>query len=439
MPSMHAATITVAPVDAIKTSAPRSTGGKDKPRKPASPGQILVVLAFGLLLVAALTIPYNDAWRDKSYQKLSLAELADNAAAHPTDPLVLFWYGRRLNDEGRVQEARTVLEQAAHLAPDTTRIRDQWAQTQLVTGQVGEAYSQLKQFAVTHPQDAEAHLLLGKLHFTLGADRLAEESLRTATRLAPEETEAWALLGDLYQRNNRNAEAVEALQTSLRLQPNRAGAQAALGHLLAENDPKSANAALQRAVTLDPANAEYHREWADILHRQGNNEQAEVQAREALRLAAQDAEAHLILGQCLLARNQLDEAERSLIQAADLSPFAPQPALELQRLYGRLQNKIKAEEWARRYSDRQAVASEGRALSELLLQNPRSAALHHKMAKHQALLGNVEACVSHTARALGAPPDAPAVVSAVAAQLRAVGRTAQAATLEHQMATSASK
>lgn len=401
-------------------------------RKQLSPVQAIAVIAIGGIVIAGLAVPYTDWWREDKYQSLSL-ETLEKEKASSSDPILLYWLGKRLNEQGKYSEAATILEKAAQIDPASARIRDAWAQSSLASGRAGEAFAQLKQFASMYPNNAQAHLLLGKLHVTLGADELAESTLKEALRLNPKLADAWALLGDVYQRGEQTQEAVNALHKSLEINPNRAASYATLGAVLRKNDPKAAEDALGRAVTLEPKDTSYRRELADLLLRQGKFTEAEAEARETLQQSPEDGAALLVLGRCLLERNATSEARAPLETAAELAPFDPVPAQNLQRLYTRLGDTAKTSEWAKQYQERQAVATEGRRLSDALLKDRLDKDLNRQMARYQAKLGKVEDCIHHMAIALGTRLDAPEVLLSAGQDLKATNHPQEARTLARQV------
>jgi Flp pilus assembly protein TadD len=394
---------------------------------------VAACLFVGLLLaLTLLVLPRTDAWREGEFSRRTLPALEALARERGDDPVLLYWLGRRLSEAGRHRDAATVLESAVARDPLSARVRDAWAEALLATGNAPVAFSQLKQFVALKPGDANARLMLGKLHATLGADSLAEPEIREALRLRPDLAEAWSLLGDIQYRAAREEEAVTSLRRAVELAPTRAADHATLGRILAGRDPDAAGRAFDRAVALVPADPSFLSDRAAFHARYGRYERAEADAREAARLAPEDADARLTLGRSLLERGATGEARAPLERAAELAPFDPRPAQLLRRLCERSGDRAGAATWGKRYDERQAVADAGRRLRDGLLKTPTDRGLHRKMARHQARLGKAEECARHLAFALSAPLDA-ALLRAVADEFRAVGRVEQAEVIEKQI------
>jgi tetratricopeptide (TPR) repeat protein len=111
-------------------------------------------LLLGAATIGAVGLPYSDFYRERRLASLSLAQLVAEQQNKQNDPLYLYFLGRRLIEQGEHEKAAPVLEQAVGLNPQSSRTRDAWAQAQLGSGRVSEAFGQLKQFAGTNPQSA---------------------------------------------------------------------------------------------------------------------------------------------------------------------------------------------------------------------------------------------------------------------------------------------
>src|SRR5436305_8033491 len=107
-------------------------------QSPASPGRargrqrVALIGAVAALLagVAGLAVqsPAYHEWR-VSHQ--SLPALLRERGRHPQDPVVLYYIGRRLDQQGRFSEADGNLRNAVGLDPDSPRYRDEWARALL--------------------------------------------------------------------------------------------------------------------------------------------------------------------------------------------------------------------------------------------------------------------------------------------------------------------
>ena len=92
--------------------------------------------------------------------------------------------------------------------------------------------------------------------------------------------------------------AETAFRATLTINPYDAGARANLGRLLAgENDWKQAAFQLQKAVQLDPADANAHMAYSVVLMQMGRLPEAEKEAEAAVKADPESSQANDLLGQ----------------------------------------------------------------------------------------------------------------------------------------------
>lgn len=114
------------------------------------------------------------------------------------------------------------------------------------------------------------------------------------------------------------------------------------GEPLPEQDRANMKAMLQRAVSLDPANARAHLTLGHLLQEEGNFKGAAREFRETLRLNPDLARAHAGLGRALLAAGRRDDAAREFRMF--LKTVKPTPAN--QRLIEKVRHKLQELEGA---------------------------------------------------------------------------------------------
>lgn len=378
---------------------------------------LLCVLLIGAS--AARVVRYSSWYEERRFSRLPLSHLErEYRKLGDENPILLYYLGRRLNQQQRFAEAVPILEQAVLLDPETPRLRDEWARALLGDGRTTVAFGQLRQFAGTNPRSAPAHLILGKFYLTQRSLERAEEELERAVKLAPSLAEGWSHLASTRLALKKIEKAHAAAETAVRLKPDNQANHLMLAALLARmNRQDEARQVYEQAVALPTAGALLHREYAVWLlsagTRSGDVALAEAEARRALALDSNDFAAHLALGRALARAGKDTLAIEPLRRAATLAADDPAPALALSHSLHRARHTEKARQWKRVYLTRQAASSERSLLFESLRINPNSPALNRRMARLRARVGDVAATVRHHARALRRAPDSvPALVAA---------------------------
>lgn len=365
----------------------------------------------------ATAYPLTGWARDRHWRALSLAQLAPEQKNHTSDPIYLYYLGRRLNEQGRFREAVPFLEQAAGFDPDSPRYREAWTQALLGSGQLSAAFGQLKQFVGTHPQLAEAHYLLGSYHLTQQAWPLAQQELEQAVRLRPNYGQALSLLANVCLQQQFIDQGRAYLEQALQDRPYAGLDHLQLAILETSRDPAHAETEFQKATQLLPNHAEGFRAWANFTLGRGDAPVAVQRAQRAVDLAPGEAQNHYVLGRSLLQAGKDQEARPALERAAALAPLNPLPAQELRLLARRANDPPRESHWKAEYERRQEYQSTRRQVESQLKVTPQSLPLRRQLARLLAQTGNADATVQEWARALRQRPDQPLVLAAAAKSL----------------------
>ena len=162
------------------------------------------------------------------------------------------------------------------------RVRIELAAAYFTQGQYTTALDEVKQALVANPNLPEAYNLRGLAYAALGEPMLADDSFRRALQLAPRDGDTLHNYGWFHCQQRRYAEAKAHFAQALE-QPRYRGAartQLAQGVCLAqEGRLDDAEAALQRAFELEPANLAVAMNLADVLYRRGDYERARFYIR----------------------------------------------------------------------------------------------------------------------------------------------------------------
>ncbi len=184
--------------------------------------------------------------------------------------------------------------------------------------------------------DPKAHTLyLQARHFgqirTADGLRQSEEFAKQALAVDPAYADAWAGLSDIYiAQANQRLRAVdegyrlarEAANRALALNPESASALVSLSYVADGYDGDMAAAAryLQRALALEPANADAIRAAGVFTHDLGRVDQAVILGAYAVSVDPVDTSAQVALGDAFYYRGRFDDALERYRLALKLSP-----------------------------------------------------------------------------------------------------------------------
>lgn len=260
----------------------------------ASPSRNLrrsvLLLAVFLLVLVALVV--QRTWlspeaHEAQLARMSLTALEKRASTGSSDPELYFYLARRRVEVGDAQGGVQALERSLQLNPRFGKARVTLATLLLGQDRDEEAMLHLRQSIQDDPADADAYLGLALLYQRHQTWPLQSEAATAATRARPDGAQGWLLLG----------EAAEHLQ-----------------------DQGKAESCYEKAITLDPKNAQARARASVVEIDLGRLDRAEQHARDAIKAAPKDPAGYLALGQVLLRgdRRQLDEAESMFERAAGL-------------------------------------------------------------------------------------------------------------------------
>jgi tetratricopeptide (TPR) repeat protein len=218
----------------------------------------------------------------------ALAYLIKARQLDPSDPDVLFEFGKVCLERDLVDDAVTALPKALALRPGQEQYEYVMASAYVAKDRYSEAASLLQQLLQKHPGDPELNYALGAVRY-LQADYLqAETLLKKSIALQPHQLAAYYYLGLLYEKQRQDGQALAILGELVKRYPNHAPSYVTLGEvLLRQRNFPQAQAALDKAISLDPDSAEAHYQMAMLLGRMGEVPASKRQSDIARKLQAQ--------------------------------------------------------------------------------------------------------------------------------------------------------
>ena len=278
-------------------------------------------------------------------------------------------------------------------------------------GDAASAVAAARDAVVAHPEDAEAHHLLGLALQLSGDSDGAGRSIDEAIALAPDRPLYHMSRSTLALSAGDRAAAEAALGDAVALDPNHLQAYVAQSQLaLARGDVAEAEQRLLRATRIDESHPQVLLAQGNLRLAQRDLDGAIRAFTEAVKRAPYDAVAHSCLGVAYLRRGMLDFALQALRNALSQRPQLDAARRALVEVLVR----------QRRHAD---AASEARLLVE---HAPANATAWRLLGDLEAAVGNVAAAEHAYVAALGhAPADGRALAALVGTWVQA-GQAARA-------------
>jgi tetratricopeptide (TPR) repeat protein len=301
----------------------------------------------------------------------------------PQNPLWPYLQGLILKDGGSSDAAIDCLKRAASLTQPNSLPRLHLAQLLLDQSRLSEAEAELKVVLDADPKDLHAKLCLGQLRIAQEKYDEAIDDLRAVTHSSYGQAKATALLVTAYERLGNEVAAKRESDRLARLPRDapwpdpvyeamsrqQAGLQARITHAKAaisagqskeavaqlrdtvEKYPKSDDAwslyakalldvrdvddaerAMLRAVDLAPKSRDHHFNLGIVQETAGKTQQAAESFRQAIGLHPGDADAYLMLGECLLKLDDKAAATQAFQNALQHRPNFKQAQIALDKL-----------------------------------------------------------------------------------------------------------
>ncbi len=245
--------------------------------------------------------------------------------------------------------AAPVAERAAALgASETADFHDALGSVFQDIGQPDQAQQHFQQAATSNPANEDYFRHLAAAQHKVGDSAGAVATLRTGVIRLPTSARLNYLLGISLMANGAAAEASPPLNRAVELEPRNADYQQSLGICLAELEKDSeAMATFRRVLALDPNRAAAYLQIG-VLQSKTSPAEAEKSFNQALTAAPNYAPAYFRLGKIYYDRNQDVQALTFLEKTRELDPDWEDTYFLLGTLYKRAGNE---EQSARMFAD----------------------------------------------------------------------------------------
>ena len=216
-----------------------------------------------------------------------------------------FQLGEALRNAGRTAESVAAYREAIKRNPQMVAAQESLGVALRRAGQLAEAVETLKHTTQMAPTRAAAWHELGLAHNAQGNAVEATKAIEKAIALDPDLPAPHSNLGIVLLSTGDHAKAETAFREAIRIQPDYADAHGNLANLLAgRGDATNARRHFETALRFQPKNAAIRYNYAVALGRAGDVDTAQRQLQLALESDPNLADAHELLGNLLMARNQ---------------------------------------------------------------------------------------------------------------------------------------
>jgi tetratricopeptide (TPR) repeat protein len=295
---------------------------------------------IGASILQAADFVRQGRWQDAD------AVLARVLAARADEPDGLQLLGLVREHQGRLGEAEQLLRWSLSARPRQPHVRVHLGRILAETGKHREAIDLLQAAVQAQPDLFDGFVVLAQVQVTVGDLAAAETNYRSALRLVPDSQVTLLGLGVLLNQTRRPAEAEPVLRAAAGNKARSPSWQARIARALGlsldlQGKTEAALEEWQRAIVLDPTNAEAHRELNALLYRLGRRQEFLASYDQAARSLPSSSAAErgaLLLQKAgfLIDAERFDEARDCFAQLAKMAPQSAGPQNGLAAAYAGL-------------------------------------------------------------------------------------------------------
>ncbi len=269
----------------------------------------------------------------------SSAPAAQPAPAQPDHASSYYHYGlakiyeNQAVANGRQDLATQAIEQyklALEADPNSETLEDGLANLYFRLGRIREAVSAAQEQIQKHPDDVDAHVLLGHVYLRSLGDgqnpqsgemlQAAIKEYETIAKLKPEDVETHLLLGQLYGLAHDSAKAETEFKAAQKIDPNSEEVVLSIARLYSEQGDLARAAKVIEGVPADDRSARMDFALAGIYDQLKQPKNAVKAYRAAVEEDPDNADAKRGLAAALTASGQMDEAAKVYAQILGSDP-----------------------------------------------------------------------------------------------------------------------
>lgn len=221
---------------------------------------------------------------------------------------------------GRFDQAVEYYRRALAHDPDSAQLRRHLVSDLIRLERFAEARREYQTLVDRHPENHETQFIMGQLCEASGDTRLAETLYRSALALKADDAALNARLGWLLLRQDQEVEGVRLLRRALALDPKHREARQVLVTYYLGGRPDQAEKQLREALELEPDDAEWLGQLAELLEQEDRPDAAAEIYRRLAEADPQALAAFRFLSVYHLRRGEWDQARWQLERLLRLVP-----------------------------------------------------------------------------------------------------------------------
>ena len=298
-------------------------------------------LPLAVPMTCALVLSQAVAVRASAQDKTAASALAPSAAIDHSTSYYHFGLAKIYENQaaatGRQDLATQAIEQyklALDADPDSVALQNGLAGLYFRLGRIREAISAAQEQVTKHPDDVDAHMLLGRVYLrSLGdmqgpqSNEMLQAALKeyeTIARLKPEDLETHLLLGQLYGLNHDSVKAEEQFKDGQKIDATNEEVVLSLARLYSEQGNLAGAAKVISDVPEDDRSGRMDFALAGLYDQLKDPQNAAKAYRAALDQDPDNADAKRGLANALLAAGQNDAAAKAYGDILKADPNDPQ-------------------------------------------------------------------------------------------------------------------
>jgi len=198
--------------------------------------------------------------KDQDAERDRLKAFDDLASVRQSTAFIYVATGEVYRRHQEFERAETYLLEAGRLVTRDTMCREKLASLYLQCGRTSDALVVFQQLVDLQPQDPGLRVKVGLLRVKMGRFDRAEQALRKAIEIAPLWSGGYVALVQLHMQTGDDlSEAEQLASKAVELEPTAPNYYLLSAALHRNGEVSKAISAIEKAIQLDPDNAEYQR------------------------------------------------------------------------------------------------------------------------------------------------------------------------------------